>query len=367
MLNMQAIKNNSSRQKDYRTYLVINTIGYLGICVHLALIPLFFLFGLEFPALINIFSSIMWIIAWRINKNGKHNLAISLMMGDVIQHTLLVVPIMGWNAGFQYYLMGAIPSSLFNTKINGTLIVLATIIVCLIFVSLNAYTLDTIQPLIPLAYIKTINYINIGIAFASIGIITYYFRLATLSLEHELELLAHTDALTGLYNRHRMQELLEQQGAMFSRNRSVFSLIFVDIDHFKKFNDTYGHLCGDYVLSEVACLMKKNLRKGDALARWGGEEFLIMLPDTEIKGAHVMADKIRKAIASKHFHMEGEDFSVTMTFGLAQHEIGSTIENSLKQADSALYKGKEAGRNCVMVMSRPHNISTSNIAESGAI
>ena len=94
--------------------------------------------------------------------------------------------------------------------------------------------------------------------------------------------------------------------------------------------------------------MKKNLRRGDVLARWGGEEFLIMLPDTDIKGARIMAEKIRKAIASKHFHITGESFSVTMTFGLAQHEIGSSIENSLKQADNALYEGKEAGRNRVM-------------------
>lgn len=345
---MQAIKINSSRQKDYRSYLVINTIGYLGIAVHLVLIPLFFLFGLEFPALINIFSSFMWIIAWRVNNNGKHNLAISLMMGDVVQHTLLVVPIMGWNAGFQYYLMGAIPSSLFNTKINGKLIVLASIIVCLIFVTLNAFTLDTIQPLIPPAHIKIINYVNIGIAFASIGIITYYFRLATLSLEHELELLAHTDSLTGLYNRRRMLELLEQQTAMFSRNQSLFTLIFVDIDHFKRFNDNHGHSCGDHVLTETASLMKKNLRKGDVLARWGGEEFLIMLPDTDINGARIMAEKIRKVVENEHFVIDGENFSVTMTFGLAQHVLGGPIEETLKRADNALYDGKEAGRNCVM-------------------
>jgi diguanylate cyclase (GGDEF)-like protein len=346
---VQAIKKaNSTRQKDYRTYLVINTIGYLGISVHLALIPLFFLLGLEFLSFINIFSSLMWIIAWRVNKNGKHDLAIGLMICEVVLHTLLVVPIMGWNAGFQYYLIGTIPFSLFSTKFNGRLIVLASISLCLTFTSLDAFTHDTIQSLIPPAYIKIINYTNIVISFAAIGIISYYFRVASLTLEHELELLAHTDSLTGLYNRHRMQELLELQTAMFSRNRSKFTLIIVDIDHFKKINDTYGHFCGDYVLREAASLMKKNLRKGDVLARWGGEEFLIMLPDTDIKGARIMAEKVRKAIAGKHFHLAGENFSVTMTFGLAQHEIDSSIEDSLKQADNELYEGKKAGRNRVM-------------------
>ena len=346
---MQAIKKvNSVRQKDYRTYLVINTIGYLGISVHLALIPLFYLLGLEFLSFINVFSFLMWIIAWQVNKNGKHDLAIGLMICEVVLHTLLVVPTMGWNAGFQYYLIGTIPFSLFSTKFNGRLIVLASIGLCLTFTSLDAFTHDTIQSLIPLPYIKIINYTNIVIAFAAIGIISYYFRLASLKLEHELELLAHTDSLTGLYNRHKMQELLELQTALFTRNRSKFTLIIVDIDHFKKINDTYGHFCGDYVLGEVASLMKKNLRKGDVLARWGGEEFLMMLPDTEINGARIMAENIRKAIANKHFHLAGENLSVTMTFGLTQHEIDRSIEDSLKQADNALYEGKEAGRNRVM-------------------
>jgi diguanylate cyclase (GGDEF)-like protein len=84
------------------------------------------------------------------------------------------------------------------------------------------------------------------------------------------------------------------------------------------------------------------------LARWGGEEFLIMLPDTDINGARILAEKIRKAVAGKPFHLAGEGFSVTMTFGIAQHEIGSSIENSLKKADSALYEGKATGRNRVM-------------------
>jgi diguanylate cyclase (GGDEF)-like protein len=346
---VQAIKKaNSARQKDYRSYLVINTIGYLGIGVHLTLIPLFFWVGLKFLSVINIFSFLTWIIAWRANKNGKHDLAIALMICEVVLHTILVVPTMGWHAGFQYYLMGTIPFSLFSTKFKGRLIVLVSIGLCLTFTSLDAFTHDTIQSLIPAPYIKIINYMNIVISFAAIGIISYYFRVASLTLEHELELLAHTDSLTGLYNRHRMQELIELQTAMFLRNQSKFTLVIADIDHFKKINDTYGHFCGDFVLSEIASFMKKNLRKGDVLARWGGEEFLILLPDTDINGARIMAENIRKAIANKQFHLAGESFSVTMTFGLAQHEIDRSIEDSLKQADNALYEGKKAGRNRIM-------------------
>jgi diguanylate cyclase (GGDEF)-like protein len=342
-------KTGGAKLNNYRSYLVINTVGYLGISVHLALIPLFYWLDQEFLSFINIFSSLIWITGCVVNQHGKHDLAITLMVSEVILHTLFVVPIAGWHTGFQYYLMGAIPFTLFSNKLDGRLIILISICLCVTFIMLDAITHDAEQVLIgSSSFIKVINYINVIITFAAIGIISYYFRRASLTLEQELEKLANTDSLTGLYNRRRMQELLEMQKALTSRNRSSFALIFVDIDHFKKFNDTYGHSCGDYILNEVAAFMKKHLRQGDAIARWGGEEFLIMLPDTDIKGARIIAEKIRKAIAEEHFHLAGQDLSVTMTFGLTQHEAGHSLEDSLKRADDALYEGKYAGRNLVM-------------------
>ncbi|MDD5580029.1 MAG: GGDEF domain-containing protein [Methylobacter sp.] len=327
---------------------MINTVGYLGMSVHLVLIPSFYWLGLEYLSLINIFSSLIWITGWAVNQHGKHDLAITLMISEVILHTLFVVPIVGWHSGFQYYLMGAIPFTLFNNKLDGRLIILISTSLCATFIVLDAFTHDTEQALIlPLRFTKIFNYLNIIISFAAIGIISYYFRRASMTLEQELEKLANTDALTGLYNRRRMQELLELQKTLTSRNQSSFTLIFVDIDHFKKFNDSFGHSCGDYILNEVAAFMKKHLRQGDIIARWGGEEFLIMLPDTDIKGARIIAEKIRKAIEVKHFHLAGQDFSVTMAFGLTQHEAGHSREDSLKRADDALYEGKYAGRNLV--------------------
>jgi diguanylate cyclase len=336
-------------QINYRSYLVINTIGYLGITVHLALVPLFFFLGLTFLSFLNIFSSLIWITGWRVNRLGNHDLAITLMISEVILHTLFVVPIVGWHAGFQYYLLGAIPFSLFNNKFGGKSIILISVGLCITFVALDVITHDALHSVALSAnVIRLINYINIVISFSAVGLISYYFRLASITLEQQLEQLANTDSLTGLYNRRRMQEMLEAQKALSSRSRSDFTLIFVDIDHFKKFNDTYGHSCGDYILCEVAFFMRNHLRQGDVIARWGGEEFLIMLPNTDIKGARTIAEKIRKSIAEERFHLAGQEFSVTMTFGLTQHEESDSIDESLKRADDALYKGKEAGRNLVM-------------------
>ncbi|MGR9087089.1 MAG: GGDEF domain-containing protein [Gammaproteobacteria bacterium] len=335
--------------KDYRTYLVINTIGYVGTTVHLILVPLFYWLDLRLLALFNMFSSIMWISAWLINNRGKHQEAIILMTIEVILHTLLVVPVVGWHSGFQYYLFAAIPFTLFNNKLEGYAIVLVSLLMCFIFIALNAYThgKDTTE-ILSADLASIINNINIIISFTALCVISYYFRIASLSLEKELEKQAHTDPLTGLLNRRRMRDFLEQQGTLSSHNRSALTLVFVDIDYFKQFNDTYGHHCGDFIIGAAAEFMKSQLRKDDAIARWGGEEFLIVLPDTDIDGARIIAEKIRTAIAGKEFHFGGRVFKITMTFGLSQYHSGHTIEDCLKLADMALYKGKEAGRNLVM-------------------
>jgi diguanylate cyclase (GGDEF)-like protein len=335
--------------KDYRVYLVINTIGYVGGTVHLVLIPLFYWLNLDLLALFNVFSSIMWISAWLLNHRGRHQEAIILMTVEVILHTLLVVPVVGWHSGFQYYLFAAIPFTLFNNKLEGYAIVLVSILMCVLFILLHAYTHDEdYSGTLSADLASIINNINIIISFTALCVISYYFRIASLSLEKELEKQAHTDPLTGLYNRRRMRDYLEQHGSLSSQNQSTFSLIFVDIDYFKQFNDTYGHHCGDFILGAAADFMKRHLRKDDAIARWGGEEFLILLPDTDIHNARLIAEKLREAIAEERFHLGGQEFKITMTFGLSQYHFDHTIDDCLKLADMALYKGKEAGRNRVM-------------------
>ncbi|MGZ8200707.1 MAG: GGDEF domain-containing protein [Methylosarcina sp.] len=335
--------------KDYRVYLVINTIGYVGGAVHLVLVLFFYWLNLNHLALFNVFSSIMWSSAWLLNQRGRHQEAIILMTIEVILHTLLVVPVVGWHSGFQYYLFAAIPFTLFNNKLEGHAIILVSILMCILFILLNIYTHDEdYTDTLSADLASIVNNINIIISFTALCVISYYFRIASLSLEKELEKQAHTDPLTGLLNRRRMRDYLEQYGLSSLRNQSIFSLIFVDIDYFKQFNDTYGHHCGDFILGAAAEFMKKNLRKEDSIARWGGEEFLILLPDTDIHHARLIAEKLRQAIAEERFHWGGHEFKITMTFGVSQYNFDLTVEDCLKLADMALYKGKEAGRNLVM-------------------
>ena len=165
---------------------------------------------------------------------------------------------------------------------------------------------------------------------------------------NNLEKLATVDYLTNIYNRRYMNDKINDEIKRYKRNKTEFSLIMGDIDLFKKFNDNYGHDCGDYILVSLCKTIQIIIREQDTLARWGGEEFLIILPHTKKKGAHNIAERIRKEIESTKYQYENQLLTISMTFGTAEYQENSTIEDTLKQADNNLYIGKESGRNCVI-------------------
>jgi diguanylate cyclase (GGDEF)-like protein len=143
--------------------------------------------------------------------------------------------------------------------------------------------------------------------------------------------------------------MLNAQHELFTRNGTVFSLVLADIDHFKSINDTYGHDGGDYVLKEVARLLKSRLRKYDVVSRWGGEEFLFMFPGIDASAAAIVAEDIRKTLELHKFVFNEKSIYVTMTFGVAMHRENTSIDGTIKLADDALYQGKKDGRNRVVV------------------
>lgn len=164
----------------------------------------------------------------------------------------------------------------------------------------------------------------------------------------ELEIASTTDHLTGLYNRRFMMQQLEREYVRFQRYERPFSIMIADLDHFKAINDTYGHDLGDIVLKEVAALMKNTLRRQDFLARWGGEEFLILMPETTSVTALMLAERLRTLIMSHAIGNGEAQVYITMTFGMAEYRKGLSLEETIKCADNGLYLGKQNGRNrCV--------------------
>lgn len=165
----------------------------------------------------------------------------------------------------------------------------------------------------------------------------------------EFENRANYDALTHIYNRRRFLELLDHGIKNARQLNHDLSLVFFDIDHFKNINDTYGHNIGDEILKMLTALTSETIRSSDVFARWGGEEFLILIESTTLENAAKMADKLRKTIMAYEFP---EVKNVTCSFGVTAYHHDDTVESFIGRADSALYRAKESGRNRVIGMKK---------------
>ncbi|NJN46493.1 MAG: diguanylate cyclase, partial [Candidatus Competibacteraceae bacterium] len=167
-------------------------------------------------------------------------------------------------------------------------------------------------------------------------------------IELELKQAAQTDPLTGLLNRRAMRERLEYQAALTRRQHTPFCILLADLDHFKRINDEYGHEAGDRMLIGISELLRQRLRGQDAVARWGGEEMLMLLPTTRSAGAVQLAKGILEQI--EQFSINGPDGSVIRTtgsIGLSEFGPSDSIEDCIARADQALYRAKAGGRNQV--------------------
>jgi diguanylate cyclase (GGDEF)-like protein len=165
----------------------------------------------------------------------------------------------------------------------------------------------------------------------------------------KLELLATRDFLTGLSNRRDFLNRAGQEEKRFNRTGRPFALILIDIDHFKRVNDTYGHACGDKVLTNVSRCLERALRAQDILGRWGGEEFICLLPETPVDGARCAAEKIRSDVENLEHDCIDVGLSVTVTLGLCTYDGSCAIEECIRRTDDALYIGKDQGRNQVVL------------------
>jgi diguanylate cyclase (GGDEF)-like protein len=165
----------------------------------------------------------------------------------------------------------------------------------------------------------------------------------------EIKKMALTDTLTLLINRKAMLDRIDDEKIRYDRLGKAFCIAICDIDHFKKFNDTYGHDCGDIVLVNVAKNLSSSIREVDKVARWGGEEFVILLPETSIDGAYVVLDRVRKAVIDGKTEFGGMNLSVSLTFGVCEIGPEMSVDECIKRADLSLYKGKENGRNCIVL------------------
>lgn len=197
-----------------------------------------------------------------------------------------------------------------------------------------------------------------GILKQSITINAFFFLLITGAVlwltyitlsryQRRIEHIATTDTLTGLPNRKLFELHVNKVLRMAERSHSSVSMMLIDVDHFKKINDQHGHLMGDEALSQIAETLQKTIRHSDSICRWGGDEFIIVLPSCTLNQAADIAEKIRCEVQLISLLKEHVDFKLSVSLGIAQYKTGDTLPSLLKRADLALYRAKHQGRNQV--------------------
>lgn len=257
---------------------------------------------------------------------------------------------------------GIVPGLLAVTMLFAALNLRAKQIVAVSLYALGAFSLavlfiiqldNSTEPALEIAYALVLVLMLTGCMLLSLRLYQLRGRLRKQRQELAVALkenreLASRDALTGLINRRHMRELLELEQRRCVRGVRTMLLAQMDIDHFKSINDTYGHGVGDMALKAFAQTVRDNIRNSDVLARWGGEEFVLLLSDTDVAGAMLTLQRVRAAVEGTIMADAPPGLQMTVSIGLAEHIAGEMLEVTLDRADKALYSAKRAGRNQVM-------------------
>lgn len=259
----------------------------------------------------------------------------------------------GWRCGFYVHLFVVIPIMLFNPAVvkayKGAIITLfSMIMVTAVLISFLVEPLVTIDAQTQLI-LNSANILLTGLAIGGISYLDYRNsneisdRLT--QANEQLSYLASRDPLTNLLNRRTMNDLIEKEHVRSKRSGKPFGLIMADVDDFKLVNDEHGHAAGDLVLTQLATALSSTLRAQDTISRWGGEEFLILLPETDFPGMQVTAKKLHDIVSHSNFNYQGKQIQITLSFGTVICENHDEWDNSIKHADRALYYGKRNGKN----------------------
>lgn len=332
---------------------IIAHIFYVAIFTYIGVLPL---------CIFNLFSVMMYVALLYFVTKDKYNVAGTAMIIEIILHVVIATVILGWNFGFTYQLLTIIAVSFFLPYKKFYQCFVLSGLSFAAFFGLWFYC-ERFAPLYSSSRIELstnlIYIINCCFAIIPLFLESYMFRITSEKAEallfernQDLILLASVDPLTNLLNRRSMEQKLDMA---YKRRELVFDpfcVVISDIDDFKAFNDTYGHDCGDFVLKTISDIFRDTLRSSDNVARWGGEEILVLLNSTDVGSAIQVVERLRTNIANYDFHFGGQRLNITMTFGLSWKKVGVT--EMLKDADEHLYFGKAHGKNQIVYDRNPN-------------
>ncbi len=345
----QAAPDNSARQQrggraywDMQRRCVV-VAGW----VNLVMLIIFYWVQLKSLALLSVGSMLIYVIAYLCLLRRKNRFAIGLMWTEVIVHAGFGILVAGPDGAAQYYFLLFFPTLFLGAPPRKAY--LPALCVLVIYVALDAYVhaVGPIERLSP-ANLAIVRYFNVTVFVGMLSYLAAFYRKRVVSSEKQLRTWASSDPLTGLANRRYMEGVIAEHDA--DPGAPPLAVIMADIDHFKSINDRFGHDGGDLVLRKVAGAIGACVRQNDCVARWGGEEFLILLPGGTVDHVADTAERIRALVAATCFEeldLAGAAPRVTLTLGTMQRVGNEPLHDTIKRADERLYQGKRLGRDRV--------------------
>jgi len=339
-------------------WVMVQRVVISAACVDILLFVLFHFLNSPFLAWMNVVSVAMYASAYALLQRRRNVLALVLIWVEVLGHAAIGTMLIGWGAGFHYYLMMFIPAIVVSNAPRRQAVFLVLLLLAF-YLGLDMAS-EVYGPWTPLSRwgIHLVNAFNVSIVFAMFAYVAHVYRRAVVNAERRLHQLATRDSLTGLSNRRHFLALAEHAMARSHRHKRPLALVLIDIDHFKKINDIHGHDAGDKVLVRVGELLRNTCREEDIVARWGGEEFLLMLPDNDQSGAKKLAERFRIVAQDQRLTLDvrspdavitEQGIAFTVSLGVAEVRSLEALNDAIARADKALYIAKAGGRNRVVV------------------
>ena len=329
-------------------WIMVRRVTMVAAGVDLALLALFLLLDSPILAWLNlasiaIYAGAYWLLLKRINLP-----ALVLIWAEVLGHAAIGSILVGWDSGFHYYLLMFIPAIVVSARVRtGALLVM---LLLAFYLSLHAVSrMAGVQAPLSNTGLMVVHGFNVAIVFAMASYTARFYYGTVRRAERKLVELATQDPLTGLANRRCLLAAARNEIARARRSGEPIALIVADIDYFKQINDTRGHEAGDHVICHAGALLSSLCRTQDTVARWGGEEFLLLLPATSLEAASALAERVRQTVATSAAEHAGQRIGYTFSFGVSKLGTDEPLSDAIARADRALYQSKAQGRDRVTV------------------